>query len=145
MAVNRDGMDANKVIFDHEKLDVYQLSISYVASVRRDATSLKGIDRPIRDQWTRASQSIPLNIAEGNGKQSLRDKSRFFEIARASALECAAIHDVLVSIQAIDGRTLEAHKTSLRRIVAMLTRLIQRSGEVREERAGYDYQVAEYE
>jgi four helix bundle protein len=32
------------------------------------AKSLKGSDRPARDQLLRASQSIPLNIAEGNGK-----------------------------------------------------------------------------
>ena len=55
--------------FGHEKLDVYRLSIVYVAWVYEKANSLKGVHRPARDQWLRASQSIPLNIAEGNGKQ----------------------------------------------------------------------------
>jgi four helix bundle protein len=77
--------------FDHERLDVYRI-----------AKSLNGAERHARDQWLRAAQSIPLNIAEGNGKQSLKDKNRFFEIARGSALECAAIHDILVSFEAID-------------------------------------------
>ena len=38
---------------------------------------------------------IPLNIAEGNGKFSTIDRARFLEIARGSALECAACLDVL--------------------------------------------------
>jgi four helix bundle protein len=37
------------------------------------------------DQWPRLAQSIPLNIAERNGKQSLKGKTRFVEIARGSA------------------------------------------------------------
>ena len=81
--------------FDHERLDVYRLSIAYVAFSYQIAKSLSGSNRQARDQWLRAAQSIPLNIAEGNGKQSLKDKNRFFEIVRGSALECAAIHDVL--------------------------------------------------
>ncbi|MFM7057524.1 MAG: four helix bundle protein [Planctomycetota bacterium] len=82
--------------FDHERLDVYRPSIDYVAFSYRIAKALSGVNRPARDQWLRAAQSIPLNIAEGNGKQSLKDRNRFFEIARGSALECASIHDVLL-------------------------------------------------
>ncbi|HCS89697.1 MAG TPA: hypothetical protein DIW77_06430, partial [Chromatiaceae bacterium] len=43
----------------------------------------------------RASQAIALNSAEGNGKATSEDRRRSFEIARGSALECAAIEDVL--------------------------------------------------
>ncbi|MFO7818565.1 MAG: hypothetical protein R6V39_12920, partial [Desulfovibrionales bacterium] len=44
----------------HEKLDVYRLSIDYVAWVYEQADSLNGVHRPARDQWLRASQSIPF-------------------------------------------------------------------------------------
>jgi four helix bundle protein len=87
-------------VFDHERLDVYRLAIEYVVSSYRIAKSINGAERHARDQWVRAAQSIPLNIAEGNGKQSLKDKNRFFEIARGSVLECAAIHDMLLSFKA---------------------------------------------
>ncbi len=92
------------------------------------------MNRPARDQWLRAAQSIPLNIAEGNGKQSLKDKNRFFEIARGSALECASIHDVLVFCDAIDVESNRRGKSDLKRIVSMLTRLIQRTETVSEDR-----------
>ena len=52
----------------HEKLDVYRLSIAYIAWVYEKADSLTGVHRPARGQWLRASQSIRLNIAEGDGK-----------------------------------------------------------------------------
>ncbi len=80
----------------HEKLAVYRLSIDYVAWVYEKAGILNGAHRAVRDQWLRGSQSIPLNIAEGNSKTAEADRRRYFEIERGSALECAAIQDVLV-------------------------------------------------
>ncbi len=47
----------------YEKLDVYRLSIGYVARVYEKAETLVGVHRPARDQWFRASQSIPISIA----------------------------------------------------------------------------------
>ncbi|MDD2460782.1 MAG: four helix bundle protein [Kiritimatiellia bacterium] len=63
---------------------------------------MTGNHRSARDPWLRASQSIPLNIAEGNGKTADTDRRRCFEIARGSALECAATQDVLVVGKALD-------------------------------------------
>jgi len=82
--------------FGHEQLDVYRLAIEYVAWSYLVAKELKGFDRHARDQLLRASQSIPLNIAEGNGKGTNADRWRYFEISRGSALECASIQDCLL-------------------------------------------------
>ena len=83
-------------IFDHDQLDVYRLSIDYAASSFTITKNLGGCHRHAREQWLRAVQSIPLNIAEGNGKRSLKNRSHFRDIARGSALECVAIQDILV-------------------------------------------------
>ena len=125
-------------IFDHEKLDVYRLALDYVADSFRIAKDLTGLHRHARDQWLRAAQSIPLNIAEGNGKRSLKDRSRFFDIARGSALECAAIQDVLAISGAMSQEIGGPLKGKLQRIVAMLTRLAMRSDRVSESPAWYD-------
>jgi four helix bundle protein len=133
--------------FDHERLEVYRLSIEYVVFSYRIAKSLGGTNRQARDQWLRAAQSIPLNIAEGNRKQGLKDRNRFFEIARGSALECAAIHEVLRVCDAITVESNAFRKSNLKRIVSMLTRLIQRTDNVAEEPIEYEYEYrdAEYE
>ncbi|MEZ6075416.1 MAG: four helix bundle protein [Pirellulaceae bacterium] len=73
-------------IFDHDRLDVYRRSIQYTADAFQLSKALRGLHRHARDQWLRAAQSIPLNIAEGNGKRSLKDRARFFDMARGSAI-----------------------------------------------------------
>jgi four helix bundle protein len=120
----------------HEKLDVYRLAIGYVAWVYEKAASLTGIHRPAREQWLRASQSIPLNIAEGNGKTAEADRRRYFEIARGSALECAAIQDVLVVGKGLDEIESQRRKAEMDRMAAMLIRLGGRGYQVQEDQGG---------
>lgn len=122
----------------HEKLDVYRLSIGYVAWVYEKADSLNGVHRHARDQWLRASQSTPLNIAEGNGKAAEADRRRYFEIARGSALECAAIQDVLVVGKTLDKMESRNRKDELDRMAAMLSRLGGRGYQVREDQEVYN-------
>jgi len=129
----------------HEKLDVYRLSIAYVAWVYEKAKTLNGVHRPARDQWLRASQSIPLNIAEGNGKTTKADRRRYFEIARGSTLECAAIHDVLVVGKALDHRESQDRKAELDRIAAMLSRLGGRGYSVNENSTGYGIEQSDFD
>ncbi len=142
-----------EAIFDHDRLDVYRLSIDYAALSFAVARQLGGVHRHARDQWIRAAQSIPLNIAEGNGKRSLKDRNRSFDIARSSALECAAIQDVLAATDGIDDDSHVKLKRMLKRIVSMMTRLIARGdvsqGNPAEDKQGieyeYEYRGAEYE
>ena len=83
-----------KIYFHHEKLDVYRESIAFRAWAGEFLGSISA-KAAAKDQLDRASTSIALNIAEGNGKFSAKDRSRFFEVARGSALEYAACLDVL--------------------------------------------------
>lgn len=112
---------------NHEKLEVYQLALQYVAWAYKLARQLSGIDRHARDQLLRASQSIPLNIAEGNGKGTLQDRRRFIEIARGSAMECAAIQDVLVICEAISKEKNAEGKKLLYSIICILSVLGRRN------------------
>ncbi len=61
----------------HEKLDVYRLAISYVAWVFEHSEKLNGVHRHARDEWLRASQSIPLKLRTSQaGPPSLHVRAR---------------------------------------------------------------------
>src|SRR5438876_219792 len=112
--------------FDHEKLEVYREAIAFSAWL---TTLLEGTVRvgDVKDQLERASSSIPLNIAEGNGKYTPKDRCRFFDTAHGSALECAAGLDVLVAKSKATPEQILSGKEKLQRTVRMLMGLIKRN------------------
>jgi four helix bundle protein len=112
--------------FGHEQLEVYREAIAFIAwlSALLDGTVRTG---EVKDQLDRASTSIPLNIAEGNGKYAPKDRWRFFDIAHDSALECAAGLDVLVAKARLTPEQIRPGKEGLRKIVRMLIGLIKRN------------------
>ena len=109
--------------FDHEKLNVYQASIKFVTWAT-DLISKVESKAAVKDQLDRASTSIPLNIAEGNGKFAIRDRCRFLDFARGSTLECAACLDVLVAKHLTETTAIVSGKKQLFEIVSMLMGLI---------------------
>jgi four helix bundle protein len=129
-----------KIYFDHEKLDVYQEAIAFCSWVGEFLTAISS-KAAAKDQLDRASTSIPLNIAEGNGKFSAKDRARFFEVARGSALECAACLDVLLVRKLAKEEQVVFSKERLARIVQMLIGLLRKFSEradvLREEEPGY--------
>ena len=112
--------------FNHEKLEVYCEAIAFVAwlSALLEATARTG---DVKDQLDRASASIPLNIAEGNGKYAPKDRCRFFDIAHGSALECAAALDVIVAKGKASPEQVRPGKERLQRIVRLRMGLIKRN------------------
>jgi four helix bundle protein len=129
--------------FDHEKVDVYQEAIAFVGWVSPILETMNRLG-DVKDQLDRASTSIPLNIAEGNGKYSVKDRCRFFDTAHGSALECAACLDVLVVRSKLSLDQVRPGKERLQRIVRMLIGLLKRHSDRDYERnSGVVPEVAE--
>ena len=126
-------------VFDHEKLTVYQASIRFNVWLH---IIMETIPKrlAVHDQLDRSSTSIALNIAEGNGKYTFKDRCRFFDIARGSALECAAALDILEAKGVLKDQEILPGKEMLKEIVSMLVGLIksQAGNRVCEEISGFD-------
>jgi four helix bundle protein len=115
-------------LFDHEKLELYRASLAFLGWLEPILQKLpKSLS--VIDQLDRAS--IPLNIAEGNGKFTGPDRCRFFDIARGSALESAAALDVLVAKTRVSEQDILPGKDRLWSIVSMLVALIRANSDYR--------------
>src|SRR6266481_4378771 len=116
--------------FDHERLDVYQLELKFLTWVTQFLADLSGPSlaqtRELREQLDRASLSALLNTVEGNGKRQGRQRAKFFDDARGSAIECAACLDAAVAKRFVSPSRIQPGKEMLGREVAMLTRLVDR-------------------
>ena len=111
-------------MFDFEKLDIYHKAKEFNSSIRR-LFKYKKLDRITRDQLHRASFSIVLNIAEGSGRFSKRDRRNFYVIARSSVFECVAILDVLRNEGNISSEVYAQYYNQVEELSKMLFAMIR--------------------
>ena len=117
--------------FDHENLDVYAVSTEFVTLVAQMTSDTPRGMSWLADQLRRAATSISLNVAEGAGEFSPREKVRFYRMAKRSATECAAILDAVGIWDAqgdqrwVAAVTLEAGRKLLLRTVSMLVKMVK--------------------
>ncbi len=126
--------------FGHEKLRAYAESIKFVAWT----TELLGsVPKNLSawDQLDRASSSIPLNIAQANGKATASDRCQSFDVARGSALECAACLDVLLVRAKINQTDCFSGKAVLKAVVSMLIGLIKSTSSQRIHEDAVEYRA----
>ena len=75
-------------IFSFENLKVYQISRDLVKYIYIIQNSFPKEERySLCDQVRRAAVSITANLAEGSGRQSIREKIHFIEVAFGSMTE----------------------------------------------------------
>lgn len=82
---------------DHEKLDVCQMELKFVAwatdlivEVCESPEAKKRRIGEAVDHLDRAGLSSLFNTSEGNGKRQMKTRAKFFDDARGSATECAS-------------------------------------------------------
>jgi four helix bundle protein len=112
--------------FPFEDLQVYQLSLDWVEQVELICKRSKDELSPsFKDQFQRASLSIPLNIAEGNGRWHIAEKRQFFWIARGSVFECVPLLEILKRKKLIPQDDFEKARDRLDHLGRMLTNLVK--------------------
>jgi four helix bundle protein len=108
----------------HRDLIVWQVSMELVAEVYRLAARLPAIERyGLASQLRRAGLSIPLNIAEGVGRRSQRELSRFLTIAEGSLREVQTVVEVIAMLAYLAPDTLIAATNLANRTGFLLHRL----------------------
>ena len=113
------------VQFDHERFDVYRAALDFMRVANDIVGQLPRGWSHLADQLLRAATSIVLNIAEGAGEFSTKDKARFYRMAKRSATECAAVLDLVRCIEPAKSEVLESGRSLLLRIVSMLVGMVR--------------------
>lgn len=91
--------------FFFENLKVYRRSLDFAIRLCKLASNFPIKFSRIRDQLIGAGVSIPLNIAEGSGRNSEKEKINFYKISRTSLFECIPILEICVKLGLIDKNT----------------------------------------
>jgi four helix bundle protein len=79
-------------VFKFEKLDVWKKAVDLHATISQLSRSIDQKDQfSIGEQIRRASLSISTNIAEGTGRESVREARYFFNIAKGSVYEVVSL------------------------------------------------------
>ena len=128
-----------KIFFDHEKLFVYQRALEVIEFF--EIIFERGIGSSYKGQLERASSSIVHNIAEGNGRYTGKDRCKYFDIARGSALECASGLDIQYRKSMISIEELYKGKSLLKEVVSMIVGLIKNNSADRVYDSSVDYRV----
>ena len=108
--------------FLFENLEVYKQAVGFCSKVFEICKTIG--DPEVKNQIKRASLSIPLNIAEGNGRNTAKEKAQFFKTARGSLFECVPIIKICRNTQMITKENYESLYSAAEGIGKMLNGLI---------------------
>ena len=129
--------------YKFEKLDVWRRALGYSDQIHEIADQLPKHERyNLRDQMTRAANSIALNIAEGSTGSGDAEQGRFLQVAIRSLLESVACLHLVKRRGYVDD--LETLRTAYRESETLFAPLqafrssIDGESSVQEDIVGYD-------
>jgi len=108
------------IMFDFEKLDLYQELKQLNLMVYQTIKDLKDVDAHVVDKWKKASMSSVLNLAEGTGKMTPSEKMQFYTSARGNIFECVAILDMVHRLGQIDEALFDVFYAGYEKVSKML-------------------------
>ena len=111
---------------DYRKLEVWKKSRALTAEVYRLTERFPRSEMfGLTSQMRRAAFSIVLNVAEGNGRWTMRDQASFIITARASAQELEAVAYLAEDLTFIPAEPAERLRKSANEIGRMLNGLLR--------------------
>lgn len=109
----------------HKNLKVWKKSISLVRLIY-DVTKEFPIEEKfgLTNQMRRASVSISSNISEGAARKHLKDRTRFYEIARSSLVELDTKIEIACELNFLNRERLDELSELLNANFALLSSMV---------------------
>ena len=109
----------------HKNLTVYKKSIDIVSEIYCKTNDYPASEKfALVSQLRRAAVSIPSNIAEGASRKSLKERKRFYEIARSSLVELDTQIEISLNLKYLRKNEIEKVEKLANDIFAMLSRMV---------------------
>jgi four helix bundle protein len=110
--------------FKFEKLDVWKRSVDFADTMFQVADALpQNYQFSLGEQLRRAALSIPTNIAEGCGRDSLKERAYFYRIAKGSVYEVVSLLVIVGKRGFLQREQYRIHYQEANEIAAILTAL----------------------
>ncbi len=122
-----DTPTPSSYLFPHERLQAWRQARGFYLLCGQ----LQGLPRAsghAGDQLERAALSVLLNLVEGAGRTSWKEKRHFFSIALGSLAEAVAVLDVAAARGLIQGAEADRAIAAGRRVGSMLGGLLKAQG-----------------
>jgi four helix bundle protein len=114
-------LNRKKALFRFRDWPVYQAAKSFRKKIRELAKKLPGSERYLlRDQMSRAADSLCLNIAEGSNKLSDLDFSKYLNTSETSLEEVVCCLDLVLDDGHISKDEFEAYLEDAEQLGAQL-------------------------
>lgn len=111
-------------VFSFEKLKVYEVARELVKDIYLLQNEFPKEERyALGDQVRRAAVSITANLAEGSGRQSIKEKIHFIEIAFGSMTEVFCELQIASDLNYVKVEKLEALRPQFAEVAKMLSGL----------------------
>ncbi len=110
---------------NHHRLHCYSKLMDMARSVPTVLQRMPEGHAYLQDQLKRALSSAILNLAEGNGRRSIKERRRFFDISLASLSEVDAILDLCSAYHLISESEFLHLQSEGRSAYAMIYKLRQ--------------------
>lgn len=109
---------------NHKKLKVWKLSVELIVNIYGITKKYPDTEQyGLVSQLRRASVSISSNISEGASRSSLKERKRFFEMARSSLVEIDTQLEISKRLNFISSEDLDHISEQMNSLFAMLTKL----------------------
>ena len=116
-------MDANKK-FSFEDLEVYKTARGLVKEIYVLQNSFPQEEKyALGDQIRRSATSITSNIAEGSGRNAIREKIHFLEIAFGSMTECFSQLQIAQDLGYISEKDIDNLRPTFNKVAAFISAL----------------------
>ena len=125
---NHNSIKIKMINLKHKNLDVWKLSIQLTTIIYDLTGNFPKTERyGLISQLRRAAISIPSNIAEGAARSSVKERRRFYEIARSSLVEIDTQLEISFSLGFAAEKYLPKLKDKMNHLFAMLSNLIKKT------------------